>query len=743
MFAGGKHPTGQSGSTLRVVLVALTAAVLFGYLARPLFQNQVILTSDLGRYHLPVRAYFARCLQTGDDYTWSPHLFCGFYLHGEGQGGFYHPWHQFLYSTMPLVTAFNLELISSYGFLFAGMLLFLRHRGLPPDAALLGAAAFTFSGFTLSHYPHMNAIAIVAHYPWLLLATDVLWHATDRRRIAFAQTGVALLTASQILLGYPQYLWFSALLEATYLTFLMSGEMKWGRLLLFVLAKALGLLSGCLQFVPSVESLQSSVRPTVPSSFRGVMSLNPWHLLQLVVPSGFNVTVQPGEYTVYTGALATVSLVWLCGRGRAPGSLRPLVKWCFVLVGIATALALGKYTPLFPWYQALPIIGVFRCPCRYLVLVHLATAVLSAIAFAGLVRQRHDEPSPWRNLAPLAFAPTAAWIGVAIVPFLVQSNQADVAPFMTNLDMAAWGAGYVTLFTLLFVAAARGFRGTLALLLMVASIDPAVYCFRSIDSYGRSDLAEYRRKQEMPPSATGRVEIEDVFGNGLMLSDVPLTTGYVGLTPPRFLDYTSDTTLRLCGTTWRHTADGWKSIPDPLPRARFVTKTVPIRNLRVDVERIDIRSTALTFEQLDVPPGQPGKVEIISDRPGRIGMTTAAGSDQLLVLAEGYHNGWTARVDGRPAPVVRINGDFQGCVVLAGQHEVDFRFAPRSLRIGGCLSVAGLVLTGACLVILLRGPGFSLVERADRASLTRLIHRIRLPWSRWAARRLVSRLRVI
>ena len=151
----GERSGQNQSATVRAAIIALIATGLFAILGQPLFRHEVFIDSDLGRYHVPIREWFSRCLASGDDYTWSPHLFCGFYLHGEGQGGFFHPWHQFLYRSCDVVTAINLEVLSSYLVLFLGMLLFLRRR-FPADAALLGALTFTFSGFTLTHYPHMN-----------------------------------------------------------------------------------------------------------------------------------------------------------------------------------------------------------------------------------------------------------------------------------------------------------------------------------------------------------------------------------------------------------------------------------------------------------------------------------------------------------------------------------------------------------------------------------------------------------
>jgi uncharacterized membrane protein YfhO len=80
---------------------------------------------------------------------------------------------------------------------------------------------------------------------------------------------------------------------------------------------------------------------------------------------------------------------------------------------------------------------------------------------------------------------------------------------------------------------------------------------------------------------------------------------------------------------------------------------------------------------------------IEQDLPGRIRLATAAPTRQLLVLAESFHPGWTATVDGEPGPLLRVNGDFIGCVVEPGRHVLQLRFAPRSYQVGKWISLAG------------------------------------------------------
>ena len=76
------------------------------------------------------------------------------------------------------------------------------------------------------HFVHPNAIAIIAHLPWLLVAIDVELRSDDRRQKAWAGAAIALLTGSQLLLGYPQFVWFSWLAEIAYLVWRATAKRR-------------------------------------------------------------------------------------------------------------------------------------------------------------------------------------------------------------------------------------------------------------------------------------------------------------------------------------------------------------------------------------------------------------------------------------------------------------------------------------------------------------------------------------
>lgn len=67
-----------------------------------------------------------------------------------------------------------------------------------------------------------------------------------------------------------------------------------------------------------------------------------------------------------------------------------------------------------------------------------------------------------------------------------------------------------------------------------------------------------------------------------------------------------------------------------------------------------------------------------------------ASAPALVVVSQNRAQGWTARIDGKAAPTVAVDGALLGVFVPAGDHVVTLRYMPRSFLIG--LAVSGLAL---------------------------------------------------
>jgi hypothetical protein len=76
-------------------------------------------------------------------------------------------------------------------------------------------------------------------------------------------------------------------------------------------------------------------------------------------------------------------------------------------------------------------------------------------------------------------------------------------------------------------------------------------------------------------------------------------------------------------------------------------------------------------------------------------MVLRAGGPGLLVIGEGYDAGWRARVDGRPARILRVNADRMGVVLGNGNHRVVLDHRARGLVPGLLVAIVGAALLAA------------------------------------------------
>jgi hypothetical protein len=73
-----------------------------------------------------------------------------------------------------------------------------------------------------------------------------------------------------------------------------------------------------------------------------------------------------------------------------------------------------------------------------------------------------------------------------------------------------------------------------------------------------------------------------------------------------------------------------------------------------------------------------------------------------FVLKEQFFPGWTAYLDGHTIPIQLWHGAFQSVYVPAGDHSLDFRYQPRTLKIGAWISAASALLLASISVFLPR-----------------------------------------
>lgn len=710
--AAARAPGSREAQNQRICFACVVA--LTALLACPIITGETYTGNDLRDFHIPVRQFYAKCLETGDNFTWMPGIYCGFYIHGEGQAGMYHPLHWALYRFLPLDTALTLEMVFGVPVMFAGMYVLLRRWRLRRDASALGALLLAFSGFNARHFVHVNALSVMAHVPWLLVAIDCTLGCRGRAR-STAAACLALLTGSQILMGYPQYVWFSLLAESACVLAVVRGGAPGGRILLALAAKILGLGVGAVQFIPTVDAWSGSARVAMTEQARGVFGMTWPALSQTVAPYLLGpkaILSSPQEYGIYAGAVVPGLLLWLVLRVRRFGEHRRLAVMSIVLTLVAIDLSFGDGGLLGSFVSRIPPASFFRAPVRYFGLCQIGIAIAAAIALHDLAERAESGNKPGTAgavafLAPAVLAVVVVWLA-GWSPAAPQGPPVD-APTTGSAVAAMAGPVLCVLAGLLLFACVKSKRWGIAGLLVFASADLGIYGGMYVRSASVSSVAALAESLPEVPATDGRISSPLTASNLWLLEGRSMVEGYAALVPRKALDYGQPQALRVAGAHWANIGDqtrpedssplDWQEIADPAPRARMVSSVnvCPYIHSGISLAGIDVSSMAVLSEDIQVDPGPPGMVTVKRDDPGRAVFSTDARGRQVLVFSESWHSGWRARIDGAPVRVLKAYGDFMAVPVEPGLHTVEFEFAPVSLRAGAwvtCLSVVAVLATG-------------------------------------------------
>ncbi|HNW92904.1 MAG TPA: hypothetical protein PKM88_08355, partial [bacterium] len=397
-------------------LPLLALAVLLVVIALPLLDPAAApWPGDLGEFSRPLLDYDRHA-----DHPWNPYLYAGRY--GIYDGTLYPVW----YPVYAAYHFFGSPAVFAWGSLaqliWAGWGLYFLARRLTcgPFAAVYAALVFAGGAFFVfrlfaGQFPH---VASASWTPWVFLACHRLLH--DRRPLDGLWLGLA--AAGQLLAGYPQFLYISACgCLICGLAFCADPAARSGAAwrqaaLLLLLAGAVFLALTLPLLLPLQSVLTGSQRAGgLPLVHAAINSVTPEDLGRFWSPSAGRrllAFAADGSYAAgwETAAYAGVTPWLVLGAGLALGAGRRLVpRLCLLLGGGALLLALGPATPAYPLaFRFLPLFDHLRVPGRWLLLLVLAFALLTAFA-ADHLRRRWPRPAGVWLLLPVLLTVELSW----------------------------------------------------------------------------------------------------------------------------------------------------------------------------------------------------------------------------------------------------------------------------------------------------------------------------------------------
>lgn len=205
--------------------------------------------------------------------------------------------------------------------------------------------------------------------------------------------------------------------------------------------------------------------------------------------------------------------------------------------------------------------------------------------------------------------------------------------------------------------------------------------FQEIDALGRRDYSDFLRVANGLPLER-QIKLLGIFNVKHLVSFRDLPEKDIRLVR-KFPQYFS----------WLY------EIKSVVPRAYWVTKfsvekdSVKVLQRLSDTEFDPLQEVVLDSEVSLAPfAAASAEVDIQRYENSVVTIATAANAEGILVLADSFYPGWKAYVDGRETAILRANHFYRAVRLSSGKHHVEFRYEPRSFKIGVVISLATLFL---------------------------------------------------
>ncbi len=695
---------------------------------------------------VPLRDYLRERLLSGELPQWFPYEGLGVPVIGQIATGTFHPLN-LLATPLPAPQGEKWVVLIAYLLSLIGAYRAARATGVGRGAAVLGAWAFSFGGYSLGVSSIMNYVLSFPALAWVVWASI---RVAEKQRL---RDGALLALCASLVFLAGDALGFAACAGIGAIAF--SARPSRRGALLFLLAGVWAAALVGIELLPSTALSADAVRnvghpsPSLPFSW----ATHPLRLLELFLP-GFIPDPQRarmlGELlgggtstfltTVYFGVVTFAALTSaLCPALPRAG------KVALAAAVLALLLALGGHTGLLGAAQAVvPVLEKFRYPERYLAFFWVALLWVVPFGF-----QRALTHPPWRF-----------WVGAGLAAAV---NLALAAPFAAHrvadpqlaeaLAMAWRPAGLLGAALALAAAAALVvrtpalrtallgallfadlYRGNAAHLPLVPARDFAPSPFAA---------AVQRTAADGAPPVRVSSEVQRQWPSGVSL---PGREDWVASTLARLRPSCSELSRvqtlgsNLGGMQRRHVLvfgvadsrassvagyfNGCFAVRDddgsaPAEAARapevsmvlepracwpraFLAEAVPSTMEEALRAPLSLERRRVSWEGGPALDSSEGTLRWVAYAPERRVLEVDVPRPTALVESDDFVPGWTASLDGAAVPIHPAMVTALGVEVPAGKHRVELVFRTPRLVPGAALSLIGLIGLIACAAAVVR-----------------------------------------
>jgi hypothetical protein len=678
-------------STTTVALVSLAFTYLFfaEYLS-PF--RKVYVPFDLWGYHYPLVDFAFQSLRHFSFPAWDPSIYCGQPFAGNVQAALFYPpaWLLYLLSAARDHLPYRALEAFVFAHIWLSFLLFfcwLRNKRLSDLACVLGAGIFAFSGYAMLQIQHLGLLCGYAWLPLGLWGIDDLTE--DRNRPGFLKIVIA--SAASFLAGYPPTWLVLVIFWGVYALF--------SRTLIRTGAAILTSLILCaVQLLPAIEASSLMVKENRYGENIRDLAFYVSYLIPNLYDFGIDVPAATnfGREYLYLGAPALFGIA-VFARYRPWRQATPLLA-----SGAVCLIVL--INPFHAVSSAVGGVQLLAQVCGAWYFLAAITATVAGVAALGIDRFLTHRTNHLSNVWPIVGTISAAFW--AICEFHAWSSSGFRAGWWSALDALA-----TLIVFLICMFAVRKHASMAVVLLLCVAIDYKSFGTSKRFNGRKGPLPhEYARDGffAMDPQAFQALSAHPEYRILLDFSapspdelrhhGLASPQGFDPLVAERYLDF-----VKILGahseTNREFSFDGDNQPALDTLAVRYVitTQNGPLySHLQRNPAFKLLGREGYYFRVYEYQKFSPPSAKLLFRTPEIRRFQVSFPESTDFVLKEQFFPGWTAYIDGRAISIQLQDGVFQSVHLPPGDHSLDFRYHPRSLRIGAWIStISALLLCGS------------------------------------------------
>ena len=162
--------------------------------------------------------------------------------------------------------------------------------------------------------------------------------------------------------------------------------------------------------------------------------------------------------------------------------------------------------------------------------------------------------------------------------------------------------------------------------------------------------------------------------------------------------------------------------PDANGNAWFVEQVLSVASANEEIQKLkDFNSKTQAVVNTQIYPSLTktrydvdslARIDLVDYRPNYLKYKSVNNNDGFAVFSEIYYpSGWHAFVDGKAEPHYKVDYALRGIKIPAGEHDIEFKFEPELVEIGGQITLAASILLG---LIIIGGLGYSFFPKKSK-----------------------------